>query len=99
MKQALLFALVLLACQFNSVQAEARTFTITKVRIFDGRSVIPRGTVAVADGRIAAVGADVTPPPGAGSDRRLRRHPSPRLHRLAHPHLRRRFKGTAEPTI
>jgi imidazolonepropionase-like amidohydrolase len=63
--QAFLFSLTLLGCRSSAVQAEAKTFAVTNVRIFDGTSMIPKGTVVVTDGRIAAVGPDTKPPAGA----------------------------------
>ena len=40
------------------------TLAFANVRIFDGEHTIPRGTVLVAGGRIAGVGADLSIPPG-----------------------------------
>lgn len=41
------------------------TFAIVNVRIFDGARMVPKGTVVVATGRIAAAGPRVKPPKGA----------------------------------
>ncbi len=38
---------------------------VRDARVFDGERVLPRATVVVADGKIAAVGPDVAVPPGA----------------------------------
>ena len=43
----------------------ARSFAFKDVRVFDGERVLPRATVVVREGLIAAVGADVVVPPGA----------------------------------
>ena len=61
--QILLLTLALLGCRPAAGQAE--TFAITNVRIFDGASMIPKGTVVVTDGRIAASGPDAKAPQGA----------------------------------
>src|SRR5690349_13909549 len=58
--RALFLALFLLA---SGLRAE--TFAIANVRVFDGTSMIPKGTVVVTDGRIAAVGPDAQAPAGA----------------------------------
>ena len=54
------------AAQQRPAQAAtaAPSFAITNVRVFDGDRSIERGTVVVREGRIAAVGAGVAPPPG-----------------------------------
>lgn len=59
----LLLTLALLGCRPAAGQAE--TFAITNVRIFDGTSMVPKGTVVVTDGRIAASGPDAKAPAGA----------------------------------
>lgn len=61
--QVLLLALALLGCR--PAVGQAGTFAIANVRIFDGTSMIPKGTVVVTDGRIAAVGPDAKAPAGA----------------------------------
>ncbi|HTR62301.1 MAG TPA: amidohydrolase family protein [Candidatus Binataceae bacterium] len=43
----------------------AQPFVIRNVRVFDGEKVIPNTDVAVADGRIVAIGPNVAAPPGA----------------------------------
>ena len=43
----------------------ARTIAFQNVRIFDGSSMLPQGTVVVQDGTIAAVGNDIAIPPDA----------------------------------
>lgn len=48
-----------------ALDAHAETFAIANVRIFDGTSMIRKGTVVVTDGRIAAVGPDAKAPAGA----------------------------------
>ena len=58
--RALFLALFLLA---SGLRAE--TFAVANVRVFDGTSMIPKGTVVVTDGRIAAVGPDAKAPAGA----------------------------------
>ncbi len=45
--------------------AMAQTVAITNGRVLTGTSVIERGTVVIQNGRIAAVGADVSAPAGA----------------------------------
>ena len=40
---------------------------IRDVRVFDGQSVLPRATVVVERGRIAAIGPNIAAPPGATS--------------------------------
>jgi len=57
---------LLLACGAAAdTQTPAKTFAVTNARVFDGDKVIPRATVVVTDGRIAALGPDVKPPAGA----------------------------------
>lgn len=63
--RTLFLALLLLGCRSSAVQAEAGTFAVTNVRIFDGTAMTPKGTVVVANGRITAVGPDAQPPAGA----------------------------------
>lgn len=65
---ALIFALAATAGPAAATQPGActsNTFAITDVQVFDGASVIPHATVVVADGEIAAVGANVPVPAGA----------------------------------
>lgn len=61
--------LTLAACATSRATSEAESvepsLAIHHVRIFDGERVIPEGTVVVRGGKIVAVGADVSPPPGA----------------------------------
>lgn len=61
----LFLALLFLGCRSSAVQAEAGTFAVTNVRIFDGTAMTPKGTVVVTNGRIAAVGPDAQAPAGA----------------------------------
>jgi imidazolonepropionase-like amidohydrolase len=49
----------------GSQTAPSKAFLIKDVRVFDGEKVIPRTSVLVTGGRIAAVGTDVTAPAGA----------------------------------
>lgn len=44
--------------------AQAPGFAITGVRVFDGEKVIPRATVVVRDGRVAAIGPNAKVPAG-----------------------------------
>ena len=62
MTRALLCLAALLALP---ARGQESSFAIVNARIFDGSQTIPRGTVVVEGGRIAAVGADVKPPAGA----------------------------------
>ncbi len=54
---------------FSHDAQSARTadgaFVIRNVRVFDGEKIIPANAVTVVNGRIAAVGVDLKPPPGA----------------------------------
>ncbi len=45
--------------------ASAQPFVIRNVRVFDGEKIIDANSVAVADGKIVAVGNDVASPPNA----------------------------------
>jgi imidazolonepropionase-like amidohydrolase len=45
--------------------ASPASFAITNARVFDGARFLPRATVVVVEGRIQAVGPDVSPPAGA----------------------------------
>ena len=45
--------------------SQTKSLAIRNVRIFDGTKVIARGTVVVTDGKISAVGANVSIPRGA----------------------------------
>lgn len=58
---ALLIGIVLAA----GVPAAGSTTAITNARVFDGTRVLPKATVIVTDGKIAAVGEEVAPPQGA----------------------------------
>lgn len=58
---ALLIGIILAA----GAPAAGSTTAITNARVFDGTQVLPKATVIVTDGRIAAVGEKVTPPEGA----------------------------------
>jgi imidazolonepropionase-like amidohydrolase len=49
----------------SAVNTGGRPLLIRNVRIFDGTRIIDANSVAVADGKIVAVGTNVTPPPGA----------------------------------
>jgi len=49
----------------RSSAAGPRTFAIVRARVFDGIRVVPRATVVVQGGKIAAVGPKVKPPKGA----------------------------------
>lgn len=58
--------LVLAAASVLTTTARAQQpIVIRDVRVFDGTRVIPKATVLARDGKIAAVGADVTIPAGA----------------------------------
>jgi imidazolonepropionase-like amidohydrolase len=56
---------LLTLCVLICLPAAGADFAVVNTRIFDGAAMIPKGTVVVRDGRIAAVGPDVQPPPGA----------------------------------
>ncbi|HYO14523.1 MAG TPA: amidohydrolase family protein [Thermoanaerobaculia bacterium] len=56
--------LTLMLCLLGCLPATGADFAIVNARIFEGMAVIPKGTVVVRDGRIAAVGPDVQPPAG-----------------------------------
>lgn len=43
----------------------SKPFVIRNVRVFDGEKVIPQTDVAVADGKIVAIGKGIAAPPGA----------------------------------
>jgi imidazolonepropionase-like amidohydrolase/glyoxylase-like metal-dependent hydrolase (beta-lactamase superfamily II) len=45
----------------------AKPFAVTNVRIFDGETTIEKGTVYVADGKIAAAGTNVNVPAGTAT--------------------------------
>lgn len=70
LRRTLRFALAVLAVSLGSAEAASAaphphhsdSFSVTNVRVFDGARVIPAATVVVMNGRIRAVGADVTPP-------------------------------------
>jgi imidazolonepropionase-like amidohydrolase len=69
MRWILRISLSVLVFSLGSAAAQAAppasdSFAVTNVRVFDGSAVIPAATVVVLDGRIAAVGPDVTPPAG-----------------------------------
>ena len=57
--------LLLTLCLLGCLPAAGTDFAIVDARIFDGTAMIPKGTVVVRNGRIAAVGPDVPPPAGA----------------------------------
>lgn len=62
-----LSALALLGAVASAPAAAARpndSFSVTNVRVFDGRRVIPHATVVVRDGEIVAVGQNVHAPGG-----------------------------------
>src|SRR5579872_4298539 len=56
---------ILAAMLVISKPASADTFVIRNVRIFDGAKIIDANSVAVADGKIVAVGNDVAAPSNA----------------------------------
>src|SRR5215471_12134873 len=60
-----IIAFAILCSSMASAQQPRRTLVITNVRIFDGSSVVPSGTVIVEGDKIQAVGPDVTVPDGA----------------------------------
>ena len=53
------------AAQAASTPLTNRSFVIRNVRIFDGENIIPADSVAVADGKISAVGTSLAAPPNA----------------------------------
>lgn len=61
----ILFAACLPAAFGLPAPAAEGPFAIVNARIFDGSGVIPKGTVVIEGGRIAAVGPEVKPPAGA----------------------------------
>ena len=64
-KHLLLLSLPLAGSFVSGASAQTVPVAITNVRVFDGTRVIPKGTVILQDGRIAAVGENVFPPKGA----------------------------------
>ncbi len=57
--------ILLFALNITPLTGNTETTVIKDVRIFDGSNVIKKGTVVFQDGKIAAVGKDVTIPAGA----------------------------------
>ena len=58
--------LLLAAAGGGRVEAQPEPATaVVNVRVFDGSTVLPRATVVFSGGKIAAVGAELAPPPGA----------------------------------
>ena len=71
MRWTIRFALAVLVVSLGSAGAASAahpsrpdSFAVTNARVFDGSQVIPSATVVVINGRIAAVGPNVTPPQG-----------------------------------
>jgi imidazolonepropionase-like amidohydrolase len=62
LSRALLGSLVALALLPTTAVAASNSFVVQDVRVFDGNSLINRATVVVRHGRIAAIGAGLTPP-------------------------------------
>ncbi len=60
-----LYAVIVLWARPSRAETTAHPFVIRNVRVFDGEKVIPKTDVAVADGKIVAVGPSVASPPGA----------------------------------
>jgi len=60
-----LYAVIVLWAPPSRAETAAHPFVIRNVRVFDGEKVIPKTDVAVADGKIVAVGPNVAAPPGA----------------------------------
>jgi len=66
----LIFLIACLAAKFSLAAARSddinnRVFVIRNARIFDGEKIISTNSVAVVDGKIAAVGNDIATPPSA----------------------------------
>jgi imidazolonepropionase-like amidohydrolase len=60
-----LFSLCLLLLSAAAGDEQGSALVFRNARVFDGARVLPRATVVVRDGRIAAVGAQAKAPPGA----------------------------------
>ncbi|WP_296817690.1 amidohydrolase family protein [Brevundimonas sp.] len=65
MNKALTFVAAAAALMLSAGAALAQTIAVTNGRVLTGSGEIARGTVVIQNGRISAVGADVTVPSGA----------------------------------